>query len=112
MALNANRHVTGVLRGFDQFMNIVLDNAVDEKNKTDIGMVVRLLPWQEHCYGHCTSELHLRTESPAEALIRHVDIQRHSAIELLLSSVKRRKRVIGPAGAALCILIHMDYRIT
>ena len=41
--LNANRHVTGVLRGFDQFMNIVLDNAVDEKAKTDIGMVVSLL---------------------------------------------------------------------
>ena len=40
MTLNANRHVTGVLRGFDQFMNIVLDNAVDEKLKTDIGMVV------------------------------------------------------------------------
>lgn len=40
VALNANRHVSGVLRGFDQFMNIVLDNAVDEKNKTDIGMVV------------------------------------------------------------------------
>ena len=40
MALNANRHVTGVMRGFDQFMNIVLDNAVDEKAKTDIGMVV------------------------------------------------------------------------
>lgn len=42
MSLNANRHVTGVLRGFDQFMNIVLDNAVDEKAKTDIGMVVSL----------------------------------------------------------------------
>ena len=41
VTLNANRHVTGVLRGFDQFMNIVLDNAVDEKLKTDIGMVVR-----------------------------------------------------------------------
>jgi len=44
VSLNANRHVTGVLRGFDQFMNIVLDNAVDEKLKTDIGMVVRSLP--------------------------------------------------------------------
>jgi small nuclear ribonucleoprotein (snRNP)-like protein len=42
VSLNANRHVTGVLRGFDQFMNIVLDNAVDEKAKTDIGMVVSL----------------------------------------------------------------------
>ncbi|KAK9818023.1 hypothetical protein WJX72_005840 [[Myrmecia] bisecta] len=40
ITLNANRHVTGVLRGFDQFMNIVLDNTVDEKMKTDIGMVV------------------------------------------------------------------------
>ena len=38
--LNANRHVTGVLRGFDQFMNLVLDGAVDEKLKADIGMVV------------------------------------------------------------------------
>lgn len=40
ITLNANRHVTGVLRGFDQFMNVVLDNTVDEKMKTDIGMVV------------------------------------------------------------------------
>ena len=38
--LNANRHVTGVLRGFDQFMNIVLDTTVDEKGKVDLGMVV------------------------------------------------------------------------
>ena len=40
--LNANRHVSGVLRGFDQFMNIVLDNAVDEKAQPpeDLGMVV------------------------------------------------------------------------
>ena len=38
--LNANRHVTGTLRGFDQFMNLVLDNAVDEKLKVDIGMIV------------------------------------------------------------------------
>lgn len=38
--LNANRHVSGVLRGFDQFMNIVLDATVDEKMKQDIGMVV------------------------------------------------------------------------
>lgn len=38
--LNANRQVTGVLRGFDQFMNVVLDNTVDEKGKVDLGMVV------------------------------------------------------------------------
>jgi small nuclear ribonucleoprotein G len=40
--LNANRHVTGTLRGFDQFMNVVLDQTVDMKTKTDIGMVVRM----------------------------------------------------------------------
>lgn len=38
--LNLNREVTGTLRGFDQFMNMVLDGTVDVKNKTDIGMVV------------------------------------------------------------------------
>jgi hypothetical protein len=40
--LNANRHVTGVLRGFDPFMNLVMDGTVDMKLKQDIGMVVRL----------------------------------------------------------------------
>ncbi|KAF8055744.1 small nuclear ribonucleoprotein G [Scenedesmus sp. PABB004] len=40
IVLNANRHVTGTLRGFDQFMNIVLDQTVDMKAKQDIGMVV------------------------------------------------------------------------
>ena len=42
--LNASRNVVGVLRGFDQFMNIVLDEAVEllvGKEKHDIGMVVR-----------------------------------------------------------------------
>lgn len=38
--LNANRHVTGVLRGFDQFMNLVLDGTTDQKTKAEIGMVV------------------------------------------------------------------------
>ena len=41
--LNASRNVVGVLRGFDQFMNIVLDEAVEllsGKERHDIGMVV------------------------------------------------------------------------
>ena len=40
--LNANRHVSGVLRGFDQFMNIVLENAVNEKAEPqeELGMIV------------------------------------------------------------------------
>jgi small nuclear ribonucleoprotein G len=41
--LNANRTVSGVLRGYDQFMNIVLDQSVEHvtpSTKKDIGMVV------------------------------------------------------------------------
>jgi len=45
VSLNANRAVTGTLRGFDQFMNLVLDGAVDDKMKQDIGMVVRGGVW-------------------------------------------------------------------
>jgi small nuclear ribonucleoprotein G len=29
LRLNANRHVAGVLKGYDQFLNIVLDNAIE-----------------------------------------------------------------------------------
>lgn len=41
--LNGGRHVTGVLRGFDPFMNIVLDEAIENvsnNEKHNIGMVV------------------------------------------------------------------------
>lgn len=44
LQLNGNRKVTGVLRGFDPFMNIVLDETVEEVSATEkhnIGMVVR-----------------------------------------------------------------------
>ncbi|EKV21800.1 Small nuclear ribonucleoprotein SmG, putative [Penicillium digitatum Pd1] len=42
--LNGNRKVIGVLRGYDVFMNIVLDEAFEEKDggeKVSAGMVVR-----------------------------------------------------------------------
>jgi len=43
LQLNGHRKVIGVLRGFDPFMNLVIDEAVEE-NKTgeqhNIGMVV------------------------------------------------------------------------
>ncbi len=40
MKLNGNRKVTGTLRGFDQFLNIVLDDSVDGTTKESMGMVV------------------------------------------------------------------------
>lgn len=44
--LNKGRKVTGTLRGYDQFMNIVLGDAIDETKgagNAQIGMVVRIL---------------------------------------------------------------------
>ncbi|KAF7503885.1 Serine/threonine-protein kinase smg1 [Endocarpon pusillum] len=41
--LNGNRKVLGILRGYDVFLNIVLDEAVEEKaggDKVRLGMVV------------------------------------------------------------------------
>ncbi|KAJ5936671.1 hypothetical protein N7466_003121 [Penicillium verhagenii] len=41
--LNGNRKVIGILRGYDVFMNIVLDEAFEEKaggEKVAIGMIV------------------------------------------------------------------------
>ncbi|PHH87455.1 hypothetical protein CDD83_8847 [Cordyceps sp. RAO-2017] len=41
--LNGSRKVTGLLRGYDVFLNIVLDEAVEETvsgSKTPLGMVV------------------------------------------------------------------------
>lgn len=43
--LNGSRKVIGVLRGYDVFLNIVLDEAVEEKDggeKVKLGMVVRI----------------------------------------------------------------------
>ncbi|KAH7283316.1 hypothetical protein KP509_34G000700 [Ceratopteris richardii] len=40
--LNANRVVVGTLRGYDQFMNLVLDGTVEVNGneRNEIGMVV------------------------------------------------------------------------
>ncbi|XP_054268307.1 probable small nuclear ribonucleoprotein G isoform X2 [Macrosteles quadrilineatus] len=41
--LNAGRHVEGILRGFDPFMNVVLDETIEIKKdntQNNIGMVV------------------------------------------------------------------------
>lgn len=43
LKLNGKRQIIGVLRGFDPFMNLVIDEAVEDTRdgtKNDIGMVV------------------------------------------------------------------------
>ncbi|KAH7640859.1 small nuclear ribonucleoprotein G [Dermatophagoides farinae] len=43
LKLNGNRQVTGILRGFDPFMNLVIDEAVEINKRNQqipIGMVV------------------------------------------------------------------------
>ena len=53
LKLNGGRIVVGVLRGFDPFMNLVIDEAVEQcktGQQNAIGMVVRL------CFGNVQLE--------------------------------------------------------
>ena len=53
--LNGGRVVTGVLRGFDPYMNIVMDDTVEERShsqKINIGMVVRFVLLSNCFYVH------------------------------------------------------------
>ena len=55
--INGNRKIKGTLRGYDQFMNLVLDNASeDAENAKNIGMIVirgnsvvqvEVIPWAD-----------------------------------------------------------------
>ncbi len=41
--LNGNRHVAGKMKGYDQYMNITLDNAIEIKSteeKRELGMIM------------------------------------------------------------------------
>ncbi|TPX45424.1 hypothetical protein SeMB42_g02429 [Synchytrium endobioticum] len=43
ISLNGNRKVTGVLRGYDPFLNLVVDDAIEEKKDNrieELGMIV------------------------------------------------------------------------
>ncbi|KAL3778448.1 hypothetical protein ACHAW5_001767 [Stephanodiscus triporus] len=37
LSLNGNRKVVGTLRGYDAFLNVVLEDAIDESNGDGIG---------------------------------------------------------------------------
>lgn len=45
LKLNAGRTVSGILRGFDPFMNVVIDDSIEEckdGTKNNVGMVVSI----------------------------------------------------------------------
>lgn len=72
MRLNGNRTMTGILRGFDPYMNLVLDDCVEERSshqKFNIGMVVNifsiLFKNTIHNYGGCFMSL-VCSEPPNE----------------------------------------------
>lgn len=51
MKLNGGRHVIGILRGFDPFMNMVIDESIEEckdGTKNNIGMVVSYREYKEY----------------------------------------------------------------
>jgi small nuclear ribonucleoprotein G len=78
--LNANRQVSGTLRGFDQFMNVVLDKAHDDKLDVDLGMVVRCSPVNTHQLLMCLSAVFVFSFSAAytcSASQEHPSIQMH-----------------------------------
>lgn len=46
LKLNGGRTIVGILRGFDPFMNLVVDESIEEcrdGSKNNIGMVVRII---------------------------------------------------------------------
>ncbi|KAK3043521.1 hypothetical protein RJ639_002100 [Escallonia herrerae] len=67
LKLNANRMVVGTLRGFDQFMNLVIDNTVEVNGNenNDIGMVVSFTIPTFLCSDNESSVSKMRTAAKA-----------------------------------------------
>lgn len=52
--LNGGRHVQGILRGFDPFMNLVVDDCLEMApggQQNNIGMVVSISSWSKQIGG-------------------------------------------------------------
>jgi hypothetical protein len=82
--LNGNRRVTGVLRGFDQFMNLVLEECVEEvsdKERNSLGMVVRT-DWLSSCLTLTIDEL-----PPSSCSVRLIFLFASSALKSVYWSI-------------------------
>ncbi|AFZ79675.1 small nuclear ribonucleoprotein G, putative [Theileria equi strain WA] len=58
--LNGSRHVVGVLRGYDTFMNIVLDNALEVVGDDQIDLGIVVLRGNSIIYWECLDKVHTR----------------------------------------------------
>ncbi len=93
LKLNGNRKVCGTLRGFDQFMNVVLDETreiVSSTEENNIGMVVSAgTPWA--CLNTGLFALNIFCEDKAHVLqhpsetFKHLVTSFNRPIPLLLS---------------------------
>ena len=70
--LNGNRHITGTLRGFDQFMNLVIDEAVEQALPRP--HLARALPASTSC-----KHAHARARSGTFRALRPVRVVRRMA---------------------------------
>ncbi|KAG6378467.1 hypothetical protein JVT61DRAFT_12726 [Boletus reticuloceps] len=60
--LQGGRKVSGTLRGYDLFLNLVIDDALEETTpaqKHPIGTVVRMISLVTHCWSHPHSPISL-----------------------------------------------------
>ena len=73
--LNGNRHITGTLRGFDQFMNLVIDEAVEQASPQP-----HLAPHTPHPHiSTSMPRIHARTHARTNARRVHSVIVRRMA---------------------------------
>ncbi|GFE55035.1 small nuclear ribonucleoprotein [Babesia ovis] len=58
--LNGSRHVVGVLRGYDTFMNIVLDNALQIEGEEQIKLGMIVIRGNSIVYWECLDKVNTR----------------------------------------------------
>ncbi|ORM40993.1 Protein transport protein SEC23 [Babesia sp. Xinjiang] len=58
--LNGSRHVVGVLRGYDTFMNIVLDNALQIEGEEQIKLGMVVIRGNSIVFWECLDKVHTR----------------------------------------------------
>ncbi|CDR93939.1 small nuclear ribonucleoprotein G, putative [Babesia bigemina] len=58
--LNGSRHVVGVLRGYDTFMNVVLDNALEINGDEQVKLGMIVIRGNSIVYWECLDKVNTR----------------------------------------------------